>query len=135
MIKISENEIQFEYIRASGPGGQNVNKVSSAVQLRFNLQSSTSFSADVKARLIKLAGKRMTDDGILIIEAKRYRDQERNKQDALNRLYALVEQAAQPPAERKPTRVTTTQKQARLEEKRRRAEIKRNRASTREILE
>ena len=89
-MKSIEHELQFDYIRASGPGGQNVNKVATAVQLRFDVVNSPSLSADVKARLLKLAGKRITDNGILVIEAKRHRTQEQNREDALERFNELV---------------------------------------------
>lgn len=124
-VTIDENEIQYTFLRASGPGGQNVNKVASSVQLRFNIRHSSSLDADVKARLIKLAGSRVTEEGILIIEASRYRSQEQNRQDALRRLLRFISLAAQAPKRRKKTRPTLESKKRRLEEKRRRGEIKR----------
>ena len=90
-VKIDESEIQLDFIRASGPGGQNVNKVASSVQLRFDVRNSPSLDPDVKERLIKLAGNRVTEDGILIIEAKRYRTQEQNRFDATERLITLIQ--------------------------------------------
>ncbi|MEN4013520.1 MAG: alternative ribosome rescue aminoacyl-tRNA hydrolase ArfB [Chloroflexota bacterium] len=134
-IKIDESEIQFDFIRASGPGGQNVNKVSSAVQLRFDIRNSPSLKPDVKERLTKSAGNRVTEDGILIIEAKRYRTQEQNRLDAIRRLILLVQKALAPPKVRKITRPTVTSKAARLSSKKRRGEIKRIRQYTPEEWE
>jgi ribosome-associated protein len=124
-VKIDVSEIQFDFIRASGPGGQNVNKVSSAVQLRFDVRNSPSLEPEVKERLMKLAGARMTADGVLIIEAKRYRTQEQNRADALNRLVNLVQKALEPPKIRQATRPGVTARAARLSEKKRRGELKR----------
>jgi len=124
-LSIDDQELEFDFIRASGPGGQNVNKVATAAQLRFDVRNSPSLPEDIKARLIKLAGCRVTEDGILIIHAKRYRNQEQNRLDALNRLIVLIQKAAQPPGVRKPTRPTVTSRAARKAAKQRRAEIKR----------
>lgn len=124
-FSLDENELTFDFIRASGPGGQNVNKVSSAVQLRFDAAHSPTLSPEVKNRLIKLAGSRITDEGILIIEARRYRTQEQNRQDAVNRLVALLQKAFETPKVRRPTRPGTTARAARVAEKRRRGEVKR----------
>lgn len=129
MVQIPEDEMTFSFIRAAGPGGQNVNKVASAVQLRFDVQHSSVLTEDIRRRLTRLAGKRMTDDGILVIEARRYRKQERNRQDAIERLNHLVEKASTPPVKRLPTRPTAASLKARLEDKKRRGEIKRSRKS------
>ena len=124
-----ENELTFEYIRASGPGGQNVNKVSTAVQLRFDVTRSPSLAEDVKARLVKLAWRRMTSDGVLVIEAKKYRSQEQNRFDALERFRELVRKAAEKPKPRRKTKPTKTSKEERLKGKKKRGEIKRMRTT------
>jgi len=126
-IKINDEEIELNFIRSPGPGGQNVNKVSSAVQLRFNVQGSPSIPQDVKPRLIKLAGKRLSSEGVLIIEARQYRSQDRNRQAALERLVRLVQQACVPPKPRHKTRPSHAAILRRLETKRKRSEIKRMR--------
>jgi ribosome-associated protein len=126
-ITIDESELQFVFSRASGPGGQNVNKVATAVQLRFDVQQSPSLPADVKERLKGLAGSRMTRDGVLVINARRFRTQEKNREDALARLAALVREAAKKPRRRKKTQPTKESKERRLEDKRRRSQTKRRR--------
>ncbi|NWG08497.1 MAG: aminoacyl-tRNA hydrolase [Chloroflexi bacterium] len=127
-IQIAENELNFEYIRASGPGGQNVNKVATAVQLRFDVNGS-SLPEDVKMRLARLAGKRMTNDGILVIESKQHRTQERNREDAVQRLVELVRKAVIKPKKRTKTKPTAASKESRLRSKKVRSEIKRLRRS------
>ncbi|HEY72974.1 MAG: aminoacyl-tRNA hydrolase [Chloroflexi bacterium] len=128
-IAIDENEIQLEFVRASGPGGQNVNKVSTSVQLRFDVRHSPSLPDDVRARLTHLAGRRMTEDGMLIIEARQFRSQERNRRDAVDRLLELIRKAAEKPEVRRKTRPTRASRRRRLEAKRRRSEKKRLRRS------
>jgi len=125
-IHIDERELTFDLIRASGPGGQNVNKVATAVQLRFDVRGS-SLPEDVKARLIKLAGRRMTQNGILVIEAKSSRTQEKNRQDAIERFVGLARRAAEKPKVRKKTRPSKAAKEERLKAKKQRSEVKRER--------
>jgi len=127
-IKINERELHFDYIRASGPGGQNVNKVATAVQLRFDMRAS-SLPEDVKTRLIHLAGKRATSEGILLIEAKQFRTQEKNREDAIQRLIILVRRAFVKPKPRRKTKPTKSSKEDRIKAKKRRGEIKRGRQS------
>jgi ribosome-associated protein len=123
-IAIDEREITESFVRASGPGGQNVNKVASAVQLRFDVRASPSLPNDVAIRLMKLAGSRLTQDGVLVITAQRFRSQERNREDALERLLELIRSAAVAPVKRRRTKPTKASKQRRLESKGRRSRIK-----------
>jgi ribosome-associated protein len=123
-ISLDPREIDISFVRASGPGGQNVNKVSTAVQLRFDVRRSTAFGDDVRARLEKLAGSRLTLDGVLILTAQQHRSQERNRQDAIDRLVALIQAAAVAPKPRRATRPTLGSKQRRLESKSKRSGVK-----------
>ena len=123
-LSIDDREVDERFVRASGPGGQNVNKVSSAVRLRFDVRASPSLPPDVKARLERLAGNRMTGEGVLIINAQRHRTQERNRADALERLVALVREAAIPPVPRRETKVPRAERRRRREHKRRRGLVK-----------
>jgi ribosome-associated protein len=123
-IAIDESEISESFIRASGPGGQNVNKLATAVQLRFDVRHSPSLPDEVRARLEAIAGRRLTRDGVLVITAQRYRTQERNRDDALARLVELIRAATARPRPRRPTRPTFASKVRRLEGKKRRGGIK-----------
>jgi ribosome-associated protein len=124
-IAIAEEELSEEFIRASGPGGQNVHKVSSAVQLRFDARRSPNLPEGVRARLERLAGHRLTQEGVIVITAQRFRTRERNREDALERLLALIREAAiPPPPPRRPTKPTLGSKTRRLEGKARRAGVK-----------
>ncbi len=123
-ISIDESEIEESFVRSSGPGGQNVNKLSTAVQLRFDVRRSPSMPNDVAIRLMRLAGKRMTKDGVLVLIAQNHRTQERNRADALERLVALIQEAAVRPTVRRATKPTRASKERRIEGKKHRSSVK-----------
>jgi ribosome-associated protein len=123
-ISIGERELEEQFIRSSGPGGQNVNKLASAVQLRFDVRRSPSLPDDVRTRLERLAGKRLTRDGVLVINSQRHRTQERNRDDARDRLVDLIRRAAVAPVPRRATKPTTGARERRLQSKKHRATIK-----------
>ena len=126
-ISIDESELDFEFVRSSGPGGQHVNKVATAVQLRFDVKRSPSLSESVRRRLTRLAGHRITADGILIIHAQSHRSQHRNRQDAIDRLVRLIEQATVKPKYRIGTKPSRAAKKRRMEAKKRRSRLKKQR--------
>jgi len=127
-LQMDERELQIDFVRASGPGGQNVNKVATAAQLRFDVRAAA-LPEEVKARLIKIAGKRITGEGVLLIEARRFRTQEQNREDAIQRFVELVRKSLVQPKARKKTKPSAASKEARLKEKKRKAEIKKLRRS------
>ena len=129
-ISIGESEIEESFVRSSGPGGQNVNKLSTAVQLRFDVRQSPSLPNDVALRLMRLGGRRITKDGVLVLIAQSHRTQERNRADAQERLVALIQEAAVKPVPRRATKPTFGSKQRRLEGKKRRSDVKSKRGST-----
>jgi len=128
-ISIDERELEERFVRASGPGGQNVNKVSTAVELRFDVGRSASLPEGVRARLSRVAGRRLSDEGILVIRADRFRTQERNREDARERLAELIRQAAVVPKRRVPTKPSRAAKERRRQEKAQRSRVKRLRGS------
>ena len=128
-ISINNSEIREDFVRASGPGGQNVNKVATAVKLYFDVMNSPGLPNDVRERLVNLAGKRMNSQGILIIDARQFRSQEKNRRDALDRLKALIRKAAEKPLFRRKTKPGIASKQKRMENKRRRSMTKRMRGN------
>lgn len=123
-ISIDDDELNFDFVRSSGPGGQNVNKVATAAQLRFNIMESKFLPEEIKSRLIQLAGRKVTSDGILRIDARRFRSQERNRNDAIKRLISLIEKAAKKDKPRKKRKISPITHQKRLDAKRKRGEIK-----------
>ena len=124
-IAIDEKELQFQFVHASGPGGQNVNKVATAVQLRFDVGHCQSLPEDLRDRLIRLAGKRVSRLGVLTIDARRYRTQERNREDAIDRLVYWIQRAVEKPKPRRKTKPSPAAKKRRLDDKRHRAKTKR----------
>jgi ribosome-associated protein len=123
-ISISEEELKFKFVRSSGPGGQNVNKVSTAVQLRFDVVGSSTLPSDIRSRLMTLAGNRVTENGVLVIDAQQYSSQSQNRQAAIERLVDLIKQASIPPKVRRKTKPSAGAMQRRVESKRRRGEVK-----------
>jgi ribosome-associated protein len=132
-ISIDEDELVEQFVRAAGPGGQNVNNVATAVELRFDVTASPNLTEAVRARLSRLAGRRLTQEGVLVLKSDRFRSQDRNRADVRDRLFALIREAAVPPRPRIPTRPSRAAKQRRLEAKGRRSQVKRLRTKRPDI--
>lgn len=134
-ISLDESEIGMDFVRSSGPGGQNVNRVATAVQLRFDIKNSPNLPEDVRERLLEIAGNKVTRNGVLIIEASRFRTQEKNRNDAVSRLTALIQKAAKKPAVRRKSKPTPGSRRQRLETKRQRGKVKELRKSVKQTEE
>lgn len=132
-IKVEASELEWKFIRARGPGGQHVNRAATAVQLRFDASRSEALTPEICERLRRLAGRKMSEEGVITIEAGRFRSQKQNREDALTRLLALIRQAAVEPKRRRATKPSSSSKQRRLEDKRRRAETKRKRGALKDV--
>jgi ribosome-associated protein len=132
-ITIGETELQWKFVRARGPGGQHVNKAATAVQLRFDAARSAVLTPEIQERLRRLAGRKMSEEGVLTIEAGRFRSQNQNREDALTRLLTLIRQAAVEPRKRRATKPSVSSKNRRLKDKRRRSDTKRQRGGVKDI--
>ncbi len=129
ILRLAHNELEFAFVRSAGPGGQNVNKVATTAQLRFDVTASASVPEGMRSRLMRLAGRRLTADGVLVIEARRYRTQEQNRTDAIARFDELLRRAAQEPRRRVPTKASAASREKRLQSKKKKGDVKRQRQS------